>query len=201
MTSVRRNRDLDTLIQLMARLPGLGPRSAPRAVLHLVRRRAQLLEPLADAMDRVARTVRSCATCGNVCTLETCEICSEPDRRNGQLCVVEDVSDLWAIERTCVFRGGYHVLGGVLSIIDGTRPEDLRIPALLARVGEEGVKEVILALASTVEAQTTAHYIAEQLEDMDIRVTTLARGVPVGGELNYLDDGTISAALDARRAI
>ena len=201
MTAMRGNRDLDTLIQLMARLPGLGPRSAPRAVLHLVRKRAQLLEPLAEAMDRVARNVRSCTICGNISTFETCEICSDPDRSNGQLCVVEDVSDLWAIERTSVYRGGYHVLGGVLSIIDRTRPEDLRIPALLARASEEGIKEVILALATTVEAQTTAHYIAEQLEDLDIRVTTLARGVPVGGELNYLDDGTISAALDARRAV
>ncbi|MDE2792168.1 MAG: recombination mediator RecR [Paracoccaceae bacterium] len=196
-----KNRDVETLIRLLARLPGLGPRSAPRAALHLLKRRSQLLDPLAESMSRVAQTVRHCDSCGNITTANLCEICTDPKRMNGQVCVVEDVSDLWAIERTAVFSGSYHVLGGVLSIIDGAGPDELRIPGLLARVESGGIQEVILALGSTVEGQTTAHYIADQLEECGVHVTTLARGVPVGGELDFLDDGTISTAIHLRRVV
>ena len=189
---------LDTLIELMARLPGLGPRSARRAALHLVKKRAQLLGPLAEAMADVSVSVRECVNCGNITTSDICSICSSPKRANGELCVVEDVADLWAMERAGVFRGRYHVLGGTLSALDAIGPEDLRIPRLLDRIGEEGITEVILALPATVDGQTTAHYIADELKD--VRVTSLAQGVPVGGELDYLDDGTISAALKARKS-
>lgn len=190
--------DIEELISLMARLPGLGPRSARRAVLHLIARRGQLLAPLGQAMDRVAQTARECVTCGNICTADQCPICLDPKRANGQICVVEDVSDLWAMERARVFSGRYHVLGGTLSALDGVTPEDLRIPALGARITQENITEVILALSATIDGQTTAHYIASALPG--VTVTSLAQGVPVGGELDYLDDGTISAALSARRA-
>ncbi|MEM1152414.1 MAG: recombination mediator RecR [Pseudomonadota bacterium] len=189
---------LETLIELMARLPGLGPRSARRAALHLVKKRAQLLGPLAEAMADVSISIRECVNCGNITTSDICSICSSPKRANGELCVVEDVADLWAMERAGVFRGRYHVLGGTLSALDAIGPEDLRIPRLLDRIGEEGITEVILALPATVDGQTTAHYIADELKD--VRVTSLAQGVPVGGELDYLDDGTISAALKARKS-
>lgn len=190
-------RDIDRLIDLMARLPGLGPRSARRAALHLIRKRNQLLLPLADAMAQVAATVRNCLNCGNLATGDLCPICEDEARANGQICVVEDVAELWAMERSGVFRGRYHVLGGALSALDGVGPEDLRIPRLIDRVRAEGVGEVILALGATVEGQTTAHYIADHLTGVE--VTSLAQGVPVGGALDYLDDGTISAALRARR--
>jgi recombination protein RecR len=192
------NQDIDLLIDLMARLPGLGPRSARRAVLHLMRKRNQLLLPLADAMARVGATVRTCLNCGNLATGDLCPICASEARANGQICVVEDVSDLWAMERSGVFRGRYHVLGGTLSALDAIGPEELRIPKLIDRVATEGVREVILALGATVDGQTTAHYIADHLAGVE--VTSLAQGVPVGGELDYLDDGTITAALKARRA-
>jgi recombination protein RecR len=192
------NQDIDLLIDLMARLPGLGPRSARRAVLQLLRKRNQLLLPLADAMARVGATVRTCLNCGNLATGDLCPICGNEARANGQICVVEDVSDLWAMERSGVFKGRYHVLGGTLSALDAVGPEELRIPKLVDRVATEGVSEVILALGATVDGQTTAHYIADQLTGVD--VTSLAQGVPVGGELDYLDDGTITAALRARRA-
>jgi len=192
------NADIDLLIDLMARLPGLGPRSARRAVLHLMRKRNQLLLPLAEAMARVGATVRTCLNCGNLATGDLCPICASEARANGQICVVEDVSDLWAMERSGVFRGRYHVLGGTLSALDAVGPEELRIPKLIDRVATEGVREVILALGATVDGQTTAHYIADQLAGVE--VTSLAQGVPVGGELDYLDDGTITAALKARRA-
>lgn len=192
------NADIDLLIDLMARLPGLGPRSARRAVLHLMRKRNQLLLPLAEAMARVGATVRTCLNCGNLATGDLCPICANEARANGQICVVEDVSDLWAMERSGVFRGRYHVLGGTLSALDAVGPEELRIPKLIDRVATEGVREVILALGATVDGQTTAHYIADQLAGVE--VTSLAQGVPVGGELDYLDDGTITAALKARRA-
>ena len=188
---------LDTLIELMARLPGLGPRSARRAALHLVKKRAQLLGPLAEAMADVSVSVRECVNCGNITTSDICSICSSPKRANGELCVVEDVADLWAMERTGAFKGRYHVLGGTLSALDQIGPEQLRIPRLIERVTEENITEVILALNATVDGQTTAHYIADQLEDR-VRLTSLAQGVPVGGELDYLDDGTISAAMNAR---
>ena len=192
---------VDRLIALMARLPGLGPRSARRAVLAMVRRRETLLEPLAAALAEVAATVRECARCGNIATGELCAICTDPRRASGEICVVESVADLWAMERSGAFRGRYHVLGGVLSALDGVGPEALRIPELIERAGDEAVAEVILALNATIDGQTTAHYIADQLARAGIRVTSLAQGVPIGGELDYLDDGTIGAAMLARRAI
>lgn len=191
-------RDIDALIDMMARLPGLGPRSARRAVLHMIRKRALLLAPLADLMQTVAATARECRICGNIGTTETCDICTAPKRANGQICVVEDVADLWAMERGHAFKGRYHVLGGTLSALDQIGPEMLRIPELVARVETEDITEVILALNATVDGQTTAHYIADQLEGK-VSLTSLAQGVPIGGELDYLDDGTISAALAARK--
>jgi recombination protein RecR len=193
--------EVERLIALMARLPGLGPRSARRAVLAMIRRRAALLEPLAEAMSDVAARVRECPVCGNVATGALCPICADPRRATSEICVVETVADLWAMERGAAFRGRYHVLGGVLSALDGVTPEALRIPDLVARVRAEGVTEVILALNATIDGQTTAHYLAEELAPTGVRVTSLAQGVPIGGELDYLDDGTISAALRARRAL
>ncbi len=192
-------RDIETLIELMARLPGLGPRSARRAVLHLIQKRAILMGPLAQAMQQVAATARECLNCGNIGTAEICEICRNEKRANGLICVVEDVADLWAMERGQSFSGRYHVLGGTLSALDSVGPEDLRIPRLVDRVASESITEVILALNATVDGQTTAHYIAEQLEGAGVSVTSLAQGVPIGGELDYLDDGTITAALQARK--
>ncbi|MBO6774994.1 MAG: recombination protein RecR [Marinibacterium sp.] len=191
---------IERLIDLMAKLPGLGPRSARRAVLHLIRKRAVLLGPLAEAMAEVAATARECLNCGNVGTSDICDICKDPSRANAELCVVEDVADLWAMERAQVFKGRYHVLGGTLSALDAVGPEELRIPRLIDRVGEEEISEVILALNATIDGQTTAHYIADQL-DSRVRLTSLAQGVPIGGELDYLDDGTITAALRARKEI
>ncbi|MCB1334985.1 MAG: recombination protein RecR [Roseivivax sp.] len=193
-------RDIDALIEMMARLPGLGPRSARRAVLHMIRKRAQILNPLSEVMATVAATARECLNCGNIGTADICDICDSEARANGQLCVVEDVADLWAMERSQVFRGRYHVLGGTLSALDAVGPEELRIPKLIARVDAEGITELILALNATVDGMTTAHYIADQLEGR-VRVTSLAQGVPVGGELDYLDDGTITAAMNARKSI
>lgn len=191
---------IETLIAMMAKLPGLGPRSARRAVLHLIKKRATQLGPLARAMEEVARTARECLTCGNIGTSDICAICAAPKRANGEICVVEDVADLWAMERAQVFKGRYHVLGGTLSALDAVGPEELRIPKLIERVAEEGITEVILALNVTVDGQTTAHYIADRL-DGRVSVTSLAQGVPVGGELDYLDDGTITAALRARKRL
>ena len=193
-------RDIDHLIELMAKLPGLGPRSARRAVLHLIRKRELLLTPLADMMQSVAVTARECLNCGNVGTTDVCEICTSEKRGNGELCVVEDVADLWAMERSGVFKGRYHVLGGTLSALDAVGPDDLRIPQLVNRLSAENISEVILALNATVDGQTTAHYIADQIEDR-VTLTSLAQGVPIGGELDYLDDGTITAALNARKRL
>ena len=193
-------KDIEALIEMMAKLPGLGPRSARRAVLHLIRKRALLLGPLADLMQNVAATARECLNCGNIGTADVCDICASEKRATGEICVVEDVADLWAMERAQVFKGRYHVLGGTLSALDAVGPEDLRIPRLIDRVETENVTEVILALNATIDGQTTAHYIAEQLEER-VKITSLAQGVPIGGELDYLDDGTISAALKARKAI
>jgi len=195
------NHDIDILIALMAKLPGLGPRSARRAVLHLIKKRDILLSPLSDALYNVAQTARECLSCGNIDTKDICEICLNSKRGNGQICVVEDVSDLWAMERSNVFKGRYHVLGGNLSALDGVGPDELRIPHLVKRVKGENINEIILALNATVDGQTTAHYIADQLDEMDVAVTSLAQGVPIGGELDYLDDGTISAALNARKSV
>jgi recombination protein RecR len=190
--------EIETLIELMARLPGLGPRSARRAVLQMIRKRTLLLAPLADSLQRVAETARECLNCGNVGTTDICDICRSEKRANGELCVVEDVADLWAMERAGVFKGRYHVLGGTLSALDAVGPEQLRIPRLIDRVAGEEIREVILALNATVDGQTTAHYIADQLGGQ-VRLTSLAQGVPIGGELDYLDDGTITAALRARK--
>jgi len=194
-------RDIEALIEIMARLPGLGPRSARRAVLQLIKKRGQLMRPLAEAMTRVADTARECLNCGNIGTSDLCPICLDDRRANGQICVVEDVADLWAMERGQAFAGRYHVLGGTLSALDDVGPDDLRIPRLLDRVTGEQVTEVILALNATVDGQTTAHYIVDVLDGTGVSVTSLAQGVPIGGELDYLDDGTISAALRARKAL
>ena len=194
-------RDIETLIDLMARLPGLGPRSARRAVLALLKKRGQLMAPLAQAMAQVALTAKDCTVCGNISQSDICPICTDPARDTGEMCVVEDVSDLWAIERGRAFRGRYHVLGGTLSVLDAMGPDQLGIPRLVDRVADTGTREVILALNATVDGQTTAHYIAEALAGTNASITTLAQGVPIGGELNYLDDGTIGAALRARRSL
>ena len=193
-------RDIDALIDMMAKLPGLGPRSARRAVLHMIRKRELLLTPLADLIERVAVSARECLNCGNVGTTDICDICASEKRANGQICVVEDVADLWAMERSAAFKGRYHVLGGTLSALDQIGPEQLRIPKLIDRVTSEDISEVILALNATVDGQTTAHYIADQLDDR-VTLTSLAKGVPIGGELDYLDDGTIHAALSARKSL
>jgi len=192
---------IETLIQLMSRLPGLGPRSARRAVLAMLKRRAQVMAPLAQSLAEVALNARDCQVCGNISTGDICPICQDPARATGELCVVEDVADLWALERAQVFKGRYHVLGGTLSALDGLGPEELGIPRLVARVSEDSITEVILALNATVDAQTTAHYIADALTVTPAQITTLAQGVPVGGELDYLDDGTLGAALRARRRL
>ena len=195
-----RTKEIEILIDLMAKLPGLGPRSARRAVLHLIRKKSTLFNPLSKQMAKVFEQARECLNCGNIGTSEMCEICENQKRMNGQICIVEDVSDLWAMERTSVFKGRYHVLGGTLSALDGIGPNELKIPKLIKRLDSEEVHEVILALNATLEGQTTAHYIAEQVENK-VSVTSLARGVPMGGELDYLDEGTISAALNARGKI
>ena len=194
-----RGDEIETLIATMARLPGLGPRSARRIVLHLIRKRAGQMAQLAALMADVAENARECLVCGNVTQSDICPICEDPARATGEICVVTDVADLWAMERGRAFRGRYHVLGGSLSALDEIGPDDLRIPQLLARIAEERVSEIILALSATVEGQTTAHYIAEAIAPSGVTVTGLAQGVPIGGELDYLDDGTITAALRARR--
>ena len=191
--------EIDRLIELLARLPGLGPRSARRAVLHLVKKREALLLPLAKALASAAETIRSCGTCGNLDTQDPCAICRDERRDPALICVVEEVADLWAIERSGAFSGRYHVLGGTLSALDGRGPEQLRVDALAARAREPAVGEVILALSATVDGQTTGHYLSERLADAGVTVSRLAHGVPVGGELDYLDDGTLTAALKARR--
>lgn len=170
-------------------------------MLHLLKKRGQVMTPLAEALTQVAATARDCLTCGNISTNDTCPICDSEKRRNGQICVVEDVADLWAMERGSAFHGRYHVLGGTLSALDAIGPDELRIPRLLSRLEEEEITEVILALNATVDGQTTAHYIADEMEGRGIAVTSLAQGVPIGGELDYLDDGTISAALRARKSV
>ncbi|GAB6052161.1 recombination mediator RecR [Magnetospira thiophila] len=192
---------LDPLIRLLAKLPGLGPRSARRLALHLVTHRETLLEPLAHILAETAQTVRVCSVCGNLDIQDPCAVCRDPRRDTSVLCVVEDVGDLWALERAMAHRGPYHVLGGVLSALDGVGPDDLSFGSLLHRVTETGVREVILALPSTIDGQTTAHYLAERLAPTGVLLSGLAQGVPVGGELDYLDDGTLAAALKARRPV
>ena len=191
--------EIERLVLLLAKLPGLGPRSARRVALFLLKRRAQVLEPLAAAMADAAAKVRPCSRCNNLDTVDPCQLCRDERRDGAILCVVADVADLWAMERSGAFLGRYHVLGGVLSALDGVRPDDLAIGRLVDRVGAEGITEVVLALNATVDGQTTAHYVAERLEPTGVRVSRLAHGVPVGGELDYLDEGTLAAALKARR--
>ena len=190
--------ELDTLIQLLARLPGLGPRSARRAALFLIKRREQIMEPLAAALGAAAAAIRTCSACGNLDTADPCAICRDPERDRATICVVEDLADLWALERTGAFRGHYHVLGGTLSALDGIGPDELNIVRLIARLGPE--TELILALNATVDGQTTAHYLADRAARSGARISRLAQGVPLGGELDYLDEGTLTAALKARRA-
>jgi len=200
MASLPAGPEIERLIQLLAKLPGLGPRSARRAALALLKKREALLEPLSTALRDAAAAIRTCEVCGNLDTTSPCSICRDPRRETHVLCVVEDVADLWALERAGVFGGRYHVLGGALSALDGVTPERLNVPQLMARVGE-GIEEVILAMNATVEGQTTAHYLMDALEPKGVKVTRLAHGVPVGGELDYLDEGTLSAAFRARRPL
>ncbi len=191
--------EIERLIQILAKLPGLGPRSARRAVLHLIKNREKLLSPLAIALAEARDKVVVCSVCGNVDTIDPCSLCSDPRRDHSVLCVVEDVSDLWALERAGAWSGLYHVLGGTLSAIEGVRPEDLAIAPLSARAAAPEIKEVVLAVNATVEGQTTAHYITDLLKPLPIKLSRLAHGVPVGGELDYLDEGTLTAAIRARR--
>jgi recombination protein RecR len=192
--------EIERLIQLLARLPGLGPRSARRAALHLIRKREQLLSPLAEAMKIAEERIRTCSTCGNVDTRDPCTLCADARRDATTLVVVETVGDLWALERANATRGLYHVLGGVLSPLDGVGPQDLALEGLVARVAVGGVAEVVLAVNATVDGQTTAHYITDLLAPHSVKITRLAHGVPVGGELDYLDDGTLAAAMRQRTA-
>lgn len=193
--------EIEALTQALARLPGLGPRSARRAVLHLLQKRETALAPLLRALENVNARMVHCSVCGNVDTVDPCGICADPRRDARALCVVEDVADLWALDRSRLFPGRFHVLGGRLSALDGVRPEDLAIAPLISRVAAGGIDEVVLAMNATLEGQTTAHYIAERLEAYPVRLTQLAHGVPVGGELDYLDEGTLAQALRARRPV
>lgn len=195
------SQEIEALTQALARLPGLGPRSARRAVLHLMKKREGALMPLLSALTTVSERLSTCSLCGNVDTSDPCAICVDPRRDPKALCVVEEVSDLWALDRSRLFPGRYHVLGGRLSALEGVRPEDLAIDTLVARVSDGGIDEVVLAMNATLEGQTTAHFIAERLEDKPVRLTQLAHGMPVGGEMDYLDEGTLAQALRARRPI
>jgi len=193
--------EIEALTQALSRLPGLGPRSARRAVLHLIKKREAAMGPLLRALENVNERLVTCSTCGNVDTVDPCSICADPRRDSRALCVVEDVADLWALDRSRLFPGRFHVLGGRLSALDGVRPEDLSIDGLLRRVEAGGIDEVVLAMNATLEGQTTAHYIAERIEGFPVRITQLAHGLPVGGELDYLDEGTLAQALRARRPV
>lgn len=192
--------EIEALISLLAKVPGLGPRSARRAALQLLKKKDALMLPLAAALGEAAEKVRPCSNCGALDTQDPCVLCSDPQRDDSLICVVAEVGDVWALERAGAFKGRYHVLGGVLSALDGVRPEDLRIAQLVERAGRDGVREVILALAATVDGQTTAHYLAERLQPVGVALSRLSHGVPVGGELDLLDDGTLFAALQSRRA-
>ena len=193
--------ELDRIIHLLAKLPGLGPRSARRAALHLLKRRDGLMRPLAESLSVAADKVVACVTCGNLDTIDPCGICRDTRRDQTRICVVKEVGDLWALERAAIFRGRYHVTGGLLSALDGVGPEELNIDALGARAEAPEVAEIILAMDATVDGQTTAHYIVDRLAGCGVEITRLARGVPVGGELDYLDDGTLAQALKARRGV
>ena len=191
--------EIERLIQLLAKLPGLGPRSARRAALHLIKRKDQLMAPLSMALSDALESVVVCTNCGNVDSCDPCTICADPRRDRSVICVVEEVADLWALERAAAISGQYHVIGGTLSALDGVGPDDLNIASLVDRAGSEDVTEVVLAMNATVDGQTTAHYITDRLAGSNVRVSRLAHGVPVGGELDYLDDGTLAAAVKARR--
>ena len=193
--------EIERLIQLLARLPGLGPRSARRAALHLIKKREQLMGPLTDALETARDKITVCGTCGNIDSQNPCTVCTDPRRDPSIIVVVADVADLWALERAAVINARYHVLGGTLSALDGVRPEDLNIARLIDRAADPAVKEVILALNATVDGQTTAHYITDLIAHLPVRATKLAHGVPVGGELDYLDEGTLSAAIKQRSAM
>ena len=193
--------DIERLINYLSKLPGLGPRSARRAALSLLKRREALLVPLLKALESAAESIKPCMRCGNLDSQDPCAICANPERDGTIICVVEEVADLWALERTLSFKGRYHILGGLLSALDGVGPEDLNIATLLARAEGDDVTEIILAMSATVDGQTTAHYVTDRLHSLGVRITRLAHGVPVGGELDYLDDGTLSAALKARRPL
>jgi recombination protein RecR len=193
--------EIEALTQALARLPGLGPRSARRAVLHLLKKREAAMTPLLRALEQVSDKLSICSVCGNVDTSDPCTVCTDPRRDDRLLCVVEEVSDLWALDRSRLFPGKFHVLGGRLSALEGVRPEDLSIDKLIGRLSRGGVDEVVLAMNATLEGQTTAHYLAERLESFPVRLTQLAHGLPVGGELDYLDEGTLAQALRARRPI
>ena len=195
------SREIEALTSALARLPGLGPRSARRAVLHLVKKRETALRPLLTALALVDERLVTCAVCGNVDTSDPCAICADPRRDDRALCVVEEVADLWALDRSRLFPGRFHVLGGRLSALDGVRPEDLAIEALVRRIAAGGIDEVVLAMNATLEGQTTAHYVTERIERFPVRITQLAHGLPVGGELDYLDEGTLAQALRARRPV
>jgi recombination protein RecR len=193
--------EIEALVRLLAKLPGLGPRSARRAALQLLKKKELLLRPLAQALTQAADAIVGCRVCGNLDTRDPCSVCADDRRDRALVCVVEDVADLWAIERTMGFKGVYHVLGGTLSALDGRGPQDLNVASLVERCARGDVRELILALNATVDGQTTSHYIADRLKDSPVSITRLAHGVPVGGELDYLDDGTLLAALKARRAL
>jgi recombination protein RecR len=193
--------EIERLVQLLARLPGLGPRSARRAALYMLKRRETLLDPLVAALSAAQEHVRTCSVCGNLDSSDPCSLCTDTRRDDATICVVEDVSSLWALERSGLYRGRYHVLGGVLSALDGVGPGDLNVDSLVARAKAGPAKEIILAIGATVDGQTTAHYLNDRLKNVGITISTLALGLPVGGELDYLDDGTIGAALKARRVL
>jgi recombination protein RecR len=195
------SQEIDALAQALSKLPGLGPRSARRVVLHLMKKRESVMQPLLRALNNVNDRLVTCQTCGNVDTVNPCGICCDPRRDTRSICVVEEVSDLWALDRSRLFPGKYHILGGRLSALDGVRPEDLNIDGLVIRIAAGGIDEVVLAMNATLDGQTTAHYLAERLEEYPIRLTQLAHGLPVGGELDYLDDGTLAQALRARRPV
>ncbi|WP_207458025.1 recombination mediator RecR [Azospirillum sp. SYSU D00513] len=193
--------EIERLIQLLSKLPGLGPRSARRAALHLMKRRDSLLVPLSEAMALAGESIRNCSVCGNLDSRNPCSVCADPTRDRSTICVVEDAGDLWALERSRAFRGTYHVLGGTLSALQGVGPDDLNIPSLVERAKSAEVKEIILALNATVDGQTTAHVVTDRLAGAEVSISRLAHGVPVGGELDYLDDGTLMAAMKARRPL
>ena len=193
--------DIEKLVKLVSKLPSLGTRSARRIVLNMIKKRENLFLPLIEAMQNVASNVKTCEICGNYDTCSPCSICASELRENGTICVVQDVADLWAMERVSFFKGRYHVLGGILSALDGITPEDLNIEPLLERIAKENIKEVILALPATVDGQITAHYLVSRLKDFEVKVSTLAQGIPMGAELDYMDEGTLQLALNSRKAL